>query len=163
KQNYYSARGVRVEVLDAAAVREAEPNLAPGMAGGLRVPEDAVLYPPCAAGFLLRKAVAKGADVRLGTSVNQCLPEGGVRLNDGSRISAGYTVNAMGPWSPALSPGLPVRKRKGHLVITDRYPDFVHHQIVELGYLKSAHGATKDSVAFNIQPRINGQMLVGSS
>jgi glycine/D-amino acid oxidase-like deaminating enzyme len=32
-----------------------------------------------------------------------------------------------------------------------------------LGYLKSAHGVSKDSVAFNIQPRKNGQMLIGSS
>jgi glycine/D-amino acid oxidase-like deaminating enzyme len=56
-----------------------------------------------------------------------------------------------------------VRKRKGHLVITDRYPGFVHHQIVELGYLKSAHGTSNDSVAFNIQPRITGQVLIGSS
>jgi glycine/D-amino acid oxidase-like deaminating enzyme len=56
-----------------------------------------------------------------------------------------------------------VRKRKGHLVITDRYPAFVHHQIVELGYLKSAHSMGKDSVAFNIQPRKTGQMLIGSS
>jgi glycine/D-amino acid oxidase-like deaminating enzyme len=56
-----------------------------------------------------------------------------------------------------------VRKRKGHLVITDRYPGFVRHQIVELGYLKSAHSLNKDSVAFNIQPRQTGQMLIGSS
>jgi glycine/D-amino acid oxidase-like deaminating enzyme len=56
-----------------------------------------------------------------------------------------------------------VRKRKGHLVITDREPGFVRHQIVELGYLKSAHSIGKDSVAFNIQPRITGQMLIGSS
>jgi glycine/D-amino acid oxidase-like deaminating enzyme len=56
-----------------------------------------------------------------------------------------------------------VRKRKGHLVITDRHPGFIHHQIVELGYLKSAHGASKDSVAFNIQPRKTGQVLIGSS
>jgi glycine/D-amino acid oxidase-like deaminating enzyme len=39
----------------------------------------------------------------------------------------------------------------------------VHHQIVELGYLKSAHGVSKDSVAFNIQPRKTGQVLIGSS
>ena len=58
---------------------------------------------------------------------------------------------------------MPVRKRKGHLVITDRYPGFVRHQIVELGYLKSAHSVSKDSVAFNIQPRQTGQMLIGSS
>jgi glycine/D-amino acid oxidase-like deaminating enzyme len=39
----------------------------------------------------------------------------------------------------------------------------VHHQIVELGYLKSAHSVSSDSVAFNIQPRKTGQMLIGSS
>jgi len=163
KRKFYSERGVRVEVLDAAAVREAEPNLRPGMAGGLRVVEDAVVYPPCAAAFLIRAAQEKGAELRLAAPVSQFLSEGGVGLQDGSRILAGRSVNATGPWSPALSPGLPVRKRKGHLVITDRYRGFVHHQIVELGYLKSAHGASKDSVAFNIQPRKNGQMLIGSS
>jgi glycine/D-amino acid oxidase-like deaminating enzyme len=62
-----------------------------------------------------------------------------------------------------LLPELPVRKRKGHLVITDRYPGFVRHQLVELGYLKSAHAVTADSVAFNVQPRRTGQVLIGSS
>jgi glycine/D-amino acid oxidase-like deaminating enzyme len=56
-----------------------------------------------------------------------------------------------------------VRKRKGHLLITDRYPGFLRHQLVELGYLKSAHSVTSDSVAFNVQPRITGQILIGSS
>ncbi len=91
------------------------------------------------------------------------LPEGGVALADGTRISAGRSVSATGPWSPELTAGLPVRKRKGHLVITERYHGYVHHQIVELGYLKSAHLMSKDSVAFNIQPRKTGQMLIGSS
>jgi glycine/D-amino acid oxidase-like deaminating enzyme len=163
KAQYYGERGVRVEVMDAEGVREAEPNLRPGMAGGLRVPEDAVLYPPCAARFLLEKAKQAGAEVRTGVKVTKLLPEGGVALAEGSRIPAARSVNAAGPWSPALTPGLRVRKRKGHLVVTDRYPGFVRHQIVELGYLKSAHGSSKDSVAFNIQPRKTGQMLIGSS
>jgi D-hydroxyproline dehydrogenase subunit beta len=34
---------------------------------------------------------------------------------------------------------------------------------VELGYLKSAHSLTTDSVAFNVQPRKTGQLLIGSS
>jgi glycine/D-amino acid oxidase-like deaminating enzyme len=48
-------------------------------------------------------------------------------------------------------------------VITDRYPGFVRHQLVELGYLKSAHTFSQESVAFNVQPRATGQVLVGSS
>jgi glycine/D-amino acid oxidase-like deaminating enzyme len=56
-----------------------------------------------------------------------------------------------------------MRKRKGHLILTDRYPGFLRHQVVELGYLKSAHSMTADSVAFNLQPRATGQILIGSS
>lgn len=163
KQKYYTERGVRVEVLDAVAVKKSEPNLRPDLAGGLCVVEDAVVYPPCAARYFLECAQRHGAVLRLGVTVKELLPAGGVLLEDGTRISAGRSVSATGPWSPALTPGLPVRKRKGHLVITDRHPGFVRHQIVELGYLKSAHSMGKDSVAFNIQPRLTGQMLIGSS
>lgn len=163
KEQYYSQRGVRVEVLDVPQLAAAEPSLRPGMAGGLRVIDDAVLYPPSAARFLLEQAREQGALLLNNSRVQRILPEGGVALADGTTVPAGKVLNAAGPWSPVLNPGLPVRKRKGHLVITDRYPGFVHHQLVELGYLKSAHSVTKDSVAFNIQPRKNGQMLIGSS
>jgi len=163
KEKFYSARGVRVEVLDAKGVAGAEPNLRPGLAGGLRVTDDAVLYPPCAARFFLEQAQRHGAEFRGGVAVQSLLPEGGVQLQDGSRLSAGRSVNAAGAGSPALSPGLPVRQRKGHLVITDRHPGYIRHQIVELGYLKSAHSNRKDSVAFNVQPRKTGQVLIGSS
>jgi glycine/D-amino acid oxidase-like deaminating enzyme len=163
KEKYYTERKARVEILDGHGLRRAEPNLRPGLAGGLRVLDDSVVYPPCAARFLMDKALRHGAEFRAGAAVRALLPDGGVEMADGSRIGAGRSVNATGPWSPELMPGLPVRKRKGHLVITDRYPGFVHHQIVELGYLKSAHSVSKDSVAFNIQPRQTGQMLIGSS
>lgn len=163
KEKYYTERKALVEILDGDGLRRVEPNLRPGLAGGLRVVDDGVIYPPCATRFLLDKACRHGAEFRTGAAVTALLPEGGVALADGSRIAAGRSVNATGPWSPELMPGVPVRKRKGHLVITERYPGFVHHQIVELGYLKSAHSVSKDSVAFNIQPRQTGQMLIGSS
>ncbi|HYG22630.1 MAG TPA: FAD-dependent oxidoreductase [Verrucomicrobiae bacterium] len=163
KERFYTERAVQVEVLDSASIQAAEPNLRAGLAGGLRVVNDGVIYPPVAAGHLLDLAKRDGAEVRLGTTVHALLQNGGVKLSDGSELSADRSVSATGPWSPALTPGLPVRKRKGHLLITDRYPGFVHHQIVELGYLKSAHSMGKDSVAFNIQPRQTGQMLIGSS
>lgn len=163
KERYFSERGVSVEILDAASLQRAEPNLRGGLAGGLRVLEDAVLYPPSAARFLLDRARRHQAEVRTGVEVKTILAEGGVVLADGERIGAGTAVIAAGCGSPGLVPSLPVRKRKGHLVITDRYPGFVKHQIVELGYLKSAHSTSADSVAFNIQPRKTGQMLIGSS
>ncbi len=163
KATYYKEHGAMIEVLDGPQLAKAEPNLRRNMTGALRVVKDAVLYPPAAAGYFLKQAVAKGASVRTGVEVRSLLTAGGVELADGSTVLADLSVNAAGASSPALVPGLPVRKRKGHLVITDRYPGFVRHQIVELGYLKSAHSVSADSVAFNIQPRKTGQMLIGSS
>src|SRR5689334_16475425 len=162
KQEFYSSRGVEIEVLDAQSLAEAEPQLRAGLVGGLRVVGDSVIYPPCAAQFFVDRATARGARVFIGQAVQEIRADG-VRLRDGSVISAGVIVNAAGSWSPALTAGLNVKKRKGHLVITDRYPRFLRHQLVELGYLKSAHTMTAESVAFNIQPRRTGQLLIGSS
>ena len=161
KQKFYSERGVPVEVLDAQSVRQAEPKLRDGLVGGLRVPGDSVIYPPCAAQYFVDRTVAKGGRVFI-DSVTEITSDG-VRLRAGSTISAGVVVNAAGSWSPNLTAGLKVKKRKGHLLITDRYPRFLRHQLVELGYLKSAHSLTAESVAFNIQPRKTGQLLIGSS
>ena len=162
KQEYYLSRSVPVQVLDARALEEAEPHLRKGMAGGLLVAEDGVLYPPCAARFLLERAQRSAAQVQLGSAVSQ-IGHGMVRLANGSEFSAAIIINAAGAWSSALTPGLGIKKRKGHLLITDRYPNFVRHQLVELGYLRSAHSSAGDSVAFNVQPRKTGQVLVGSS
>jgi len=162
KRGVYESIGVRAEVVDARQLAEAEPNLRPGLAGGLLVPDDAVIYPPCAARCLLERAQAGGA-ILLRQSGAATLSGDGIRLRDGSTIPAGITVNAAGAWAPELTPGIAVRPRKGHLVITDRYPGWVRHQLVELGYLKSAHSISSDSVAFNVQPRKTGQLLIGSS
>jgi glycine/D-amino acid oxidase-like deaminating enzyme len=70
---------------------------------------------------------------------------------------------ANGIQATQLCPGLPIRPKKGHLAITDRYPGTVHHQLVELGYVTSAHHSDQPSVAFNLQPRPTGQLLLGSS
>jgi glycine/D-amino acid oxidase-like deaminating enzyme len=86
-----------------------------------------------------------------------------VLLADGQELAASCTINATGAWATELGGEIPVKKRKGHLVITDRYPGYVRHQLVELGYLKSAHSVTSNSVAFNVQPRKTGQILIGSS
>jgi len=162
KRNYYGALGVPTEVLDPRRLKHLEPNLRDGMAGGLLVPEDGVLYPPCAAGFLMKRAQERGADLRLSVSVAE-IGQGRVLLNDGREFSAEIIVNAAGASAAELTPGIAVMKRKGHLVITDRYPGFLRHQLVELGYLKSAHSVSSDSVAFNVQPRRTGQILIGSS
>jgi glycine/D-amino acid oxidase-like deaminating enzyme len=159
---YYAARSIAVEVLDEHALHEAEPHLRPGLAGGLLLKDDAVIYPPCAARYLVAEARRHGAEFLHGRSVIKVGKEI-ARLDNGSSIAAGNIVLATGTAAGKLIPGLEVQPRKGHLLITDRYPGFVNHQLIELGYLKSAHALQSDSVAFNVQPRETGQLLIGSS
>jgi len=161
KDELYRGVGLSCEILDGAALAEAEPKLRRPLAGALRVLGDGVIYPPVAAQFLL-ESVAKCGALFTGCSVVS-IESGVVLLGDGTRISAEYVVNAAGCWATELTAGIVMRKRKGHLIITDRYPGFLQHQVVELGYLKSAHSVTEDSVAFNLQPRATGQILIGSS
>jgi glycine/D-amino acid oxidase-like deaminating enzyme len=161
KHSAYNPHAIPSQLLDAEALANAEPALRRGLAGGLLMHEDAVVSPQIAARFLLSQALAgKVTLVREGVTA---MGEGRVLLSNGDELHAPILVNAAGEWASELTPGLPVAKRKGHLAITDPYPGFLRYQVVELGYLKSAHVTTTDSVACNVQPRANGQLLIGSS
>lgn len=160
KQQTYRDAGIAAELLDARQTREAEPNLRDGFAGALRVASDCVLYPPAAARWLLTRARRSGATLLRG-SVDAIEPR--AVLFGGERLHADFIVQATGASGSTLTPSLPIVPRKGHLAITDRYPEFCRHQIVETGYLTSAHVMSAESVAFNVQPRATGQLLIGSS
>lgn len=155
------AAGIDARPLDATALYEQEPALVPGLAGGMLVPREAVVYPPRVANYLAQRAQSRGARLYAGRRV-QSLQSGSVKLDDGTPLS-GPVLIATGCALPTLLPTLPMRARKGHLVITDRYPGLIRHQLLELGYADSAHGDSDSSVAFNVQPRPTGQILIGSS
>lgn len=162
KRDTLQAQGIACEMLDAAALARAEPALRPGLAGALKVQGDSVVYAPRAAQWLMDKAETHARLVFEPAEATQ-IDGGTVTLRDGSRREAGAIVLASGIHASQLCPGLPLRPKKGHLVITDRYPGTVHHQLVELGYITSAHHSGGTSVAFNVQPRPTGQLLIGSS
>src|SRR3546814_6748666 len=120
------------------------------------VPDDAVVYAPTVAAWLLAQPVAGRIACRPQTTV-AAIEATGVLLADGSRIAAGAILLANGLQAPELLPSLPIQAKKGHLLITDRYPGTIHRQILELGYIKSAHNQSGTSVAFNAQPRPTGR------
>lgn len=156
-----SGVGMIAELLDAAALRQAEPELAHDLAGGLRVPGEAVVYPPRVAHMMLEHVIARGGTLHRGRRVTS-LERNGVRLDDGTSLH-GPVLVACGCGTPVLLPELAMRPRRGHLVITDRYPGWLQHQVVETGYAASAHGDAAETVACNVQPRPGGQLLLGSS
>lgn len=155
KRTLYANAGVAAQTWGPARVHEGEPVLRP-VAGALHVPGDCVVYPPTIAAKLLADSRATLVQATA-TAIN----------GDGCETSQGllrtrWVVNCAGAHATDFAP-LPIQPRKGHLAITERRPGFLRHQVVELGYLASAHGSDEASVAFNVQPRATGQVLIGSS
>lgn len=153
---FYLANGVEAELLDARQVAEAEPELRKDVVGALRVPGDAVVFAPAAA-----QRLAQFSTVLRGKAV--ALRENEVQLASGEVLRADAIVCANGFETKDFFPELALRPRKGHLALAAGYEGFVSHDLIELGYLKSAHGDAMESVAFNVQPRSGGRLLLGSS
>jgi glycine/D-amino acid oxidase-like deaminating enzyme len=161
KHRLLTEHAIASEVLGPLELAGLEPNLRPNLAGGLLVPGDGVMNPPTATHWLLERARAAGAVVLERHHVDRIGPNT-VYCGD-DVYGAEFVVIAAGAETPRLIPELPIVPRKGYLAITDRYPGFVRHQLVELGYLASANAISAASVAFNVQPRATGEVIVGSS
>ncbi|MFK3840970.1 NAD(P)/FAD-dependent oxidoreductase [Serratia sp. NPDC087055] len=151
---------VASETLSSTQVAGLEPMLRAGLAGGLRVPGDGIVYAPNVARWLVADA---GSAVRVITGEAIALEAQAVVLAGGERLTAPVVVLASGLQADRLLERPLLRAKKGHLAITDRYPRRVRHQLVELGYGASAHASDGTSVAFNVQARPTGQLLIGSS
>lgn len=155
-------RGCVVEEISGDDMNRVEPMLRPGLAGGVRVASDALVYAPAVARAMAQNLAREGCAWLCGRRVAQI---GGrhVRFEDGSRIHSAHIVVATGPQIGELLPEVPVFSRKGHLAITDRYPGKLAHQVVSMNYGQAAAGERGYAVATNLQPRPTGQLLVGSS
>lgn len=160
KQRRLAESGVASEILTAAQVAAGEPMLRGGLAGGLRVASDGIVYAPNVARWLVASAAEQ-----ITTLYGQveALDQETVVLTGGKKLTAPVVILACGLQANQLLAQPLLRAKKGHLAITDRYPPQVKHQLVELGYGASAHAGSGTSVAFNVQPRPTGQLLIGSS
>jgi glycine/D-amino acid oxidase-like deaminating enzyme len=164
KHRRLTSYGVRAELLDPHSLYEAEPGLRRGLVGGLLVPDDATIYPAAATLTMLRRVRALGGKVLHRETVTS-MSGTELRLASGRRLTCDYAVNATGAAAAKLVSDCGVRARKGQLIATNRYAGLVKHQLIELSYTRSAHvdhDLDAPAVAFNVQPRPTGELLIGS-
>ncbi|MGF0238531.1 NAD(P)/FAD-dependent oxidoreductase [Rhodococcus sp. IEGM1300] len=152
------AHGIACELVTSRALREREPQLREGLEGGLLINGDGILYAPTTARWMLQTP-----NISLRRARVSEVDGNRVRLDDGHWLKAEAVILANGIQASELCPELPIEPKKGHLLITDRYPAMVRHTLVELGYVTSAHNASGPSTACNIQPRPTGQLFIGAS
>jgi glycine/D-amino acid oxidase-like deaminating enzyme len=161
--------GVReAELLDAAAVRAAEPALTGAICGASFFPGDLQCDPRRIARALAQEASEAGAEVRTGCDVVAIEPGRGVRTRTGL-IVGDAVVLAAGPWSAGLAKSaghrLPLEPRKGQLVqLAAPRPGMVTHKVVDGSYLASVtSGHAGLEVSTVVETTWEGDVLVGSS
>jgi glycine/D-amino acid oxidase-like deaminating enzyme len=160
--------GVPSEILDPAALRAAEPQLATDLPGGVRYPDDLQVQPMLAAAHLLR---ASGAALRLGTEATGLrLEQGrvtGLRTVDGV-LPADWVVNAAGTWAGELSDrfgaAVPVLPRRGFVLVTEPLPPIIAHKVYTADYV--ANVASDDAglqTSSVVEGTRAGTVLIGAS
>ncbi|MET7456096.1 FAD-binding oxidoreductase [Streptomyces sp. NPDC005574] len=163
------AAGVAAEPVDADALYDLEPRLAPGLPGAVRYPQDGQVMPALAAAGLLR---ASGARLFTGRTVTDVLrtPDGTVRAvrTDRGDIHAPAVVNAAGTWGADVAAlagtALPVLPRRGFVLVTEPLPRWIHHKVYAAEYVADV---ASDSAALQTSPVVEGTaagpVLIGAS
>ncbi|MFE0136357.1 NAD(P)/FAD-dependent oxidoreductase, partial [Streptomyces sp. NPDC059037] len=163
--------GVTADEFGADHLHDLEPHLADGLAGGFHYPEDAQVMPALAAAHLLR---AGGDRVRLclGEEVTGLLTGAsgeicGVRTAAGEH-HAPYVVNAAGTWGGEVARlagvELPVRPRRGFVLVTEPLPRVVRRKVYAADYVAdvaSGSAALQSSAVVEGTPA--GPVLIGAS
>ena len=184
------AAGVAVEVLNGGALRDAEPRLSRDLAGGAFYPQDAQVQPMRAALAYLALARRCGAQVVGGAEVialettpttptTPTAPGGtGGTGGTGGRVSAVVTsrgrvatpvaVNAAGPWSGVvaqrLGSALPVRPRRGRILVTEPVSAVIRHKVYEANYVGAVvSDAAGRQCSAVVEGTAAGTVLIGSS
>jgi glycine/D-amino acid oxidase-like deaminating enzyme len=167
------AAGVEVRPLDPGGLRDAEPRIRPGLAGGAFYPQDSQVQPMKAVLAFLRRARRDGARVVSGASVLALErgPDGRAvaLVTSRGRVAAPVVVNAAGPWSgevaTRLGTSVPVWPRRGRILVTEPLPAAViRHKVYEADYVGAV---VSDSAALQcsavVEGTASGTVLIGSS
>ncbi|QNE77685.1 FAD-dependent oxidoreductase [Streptomyces finlayi] len=163
--------GVTAEEVPADRLHDLEPHLASGLAGGLHYAQDAQVMPALAAAHLLR-AGGDRIRLRLGEEVTGLLVGAsgeirGVRTAAGE-LHAPYVVNAAGTWGGDLARdvggGLPVRPRRGFVLVTEPLPRVVRHKVYAADYVADvASGSAELQSSAVVEGTPAGPVLIGAT
>jgi glycine/D-amino acid oxidase-like deaminating enzyme len=150
--------------------RSREPHLRDGLAGGAFYPQDSQVQPMLAAAHLLWAARRAGAAVRLGVTVTGLAADSAgwsVRTSAGD-IATGAVVNAAGTWAPDVAAlagvTLPVRPRRGFLLVSEPLPPLVQHKVYAAEYVSTVASSASDlQTSVVVEGTRAGTILIGSS
>ena len=166
------AAGVDARPVSLADALQLEPSLNPAIAAAVHYPEDAQVQPVIATEALLASARLAGAVVVEDTTVTGGLVDADGTLvgvaTSGGDYRADVTVVAAGPWSgevsAALGHALPVRPRRGVVLVTTRMPHRIFHKVYDADYVGAVESNAADlQTSSVVESTEAGTVLIGSS
>ncbi|MGW4966440.1 NAD(P)/FAD-dependent oxidoreductase [Nonomuraea sp. NPDC004186] len=158
------------------SLRDYEPHLAEGLAGGVYYPEDAQVQPMLAAARLLRHGAESFGHgtlrLRLGAAVTGFVRKGdriaGVRTSQGD-VLGDAVINAAGTWGGEVAAlagvDLPILPRRGFILVTEPLPEpLIRHKVYTAAYVTNV---ASDSEALETSAVVEGTpagtVLIGAS
>lgn len=164
--------GVEVQPVDDAGLHDFEPELAPGLPGGVFYPQDLQVQPMLATAAMLAAARSGGASVQTHTRVTgvHTSASGAVEAvqTDRGSVPADVVVNAAGPWAGEVAASLgapvPVLPRRGFVLVTEPLPPLIRHKVYTADYV--ANVASSDAgleASLVVEGTRGGTVLIGAS
>ncbi|MFI7133028.1 NAD(P)/FAD-dependent oxidoreductase [Nonomuraea sp. NPDC050153] len=158
------------------SLRDYEPHLAGGLAGGVYYPGDAQVQPMLAAAHLLRHGAESFGHgtlrLRLGAEVTGFVRRGdriaGVRTSQGD-VLGGAVINAAGTWGGQVAAlagvDLPILPRRGFILVTEPLPEpLIRHKVYTAAYVTNV---ASDSAGLETSAVVEGTpagtVLIGAS
>ncbi len=171
------AAGLPFRMLDREDIRQESPYFADDLLGGLECATDSTVNPYLLAFSLLEDAKKRGATAFRQTEVRGIKKDQDIFIVHTSNgdFTANHVVNAAGVWAPRigemLNLSIPIKPRKGHIIVASRQQFVGSRKVMEFGYLISKFGGVrhvdplteKYGVALVFEPTESQNFLIGSS
>lgn len=176
--NRQKEAGLPFRMLDRKDIRQESKFFADDLLGGLECATDSTVNPYLLAFSLLEEAKKFGAKAHKQTEVKSMKrDENGIFIVETTNgwFTAKTVVNAAGIWAPILGEmlelSIPIRPRKGHIIVASRQEFVGSRKVMEFGYLISKFGGQrrvdslteKYGVALVFEPTESQNFLIGSS
>lgn len=170
--------GLPFRMLDRQDIRQDSKYFADDLLGGLECATDSTVNPYLLAFNLLEGARNMGAKAHKKTEVTGMRrnTEGTFTVETSNGIfTANHVINAAGVWAPYIGEMLdltiPIKPRKGHIIVASRQEFVGPRKVMEFGYLISKFGGKRQvdpitekyGVALVFEPTESQNFLIGSS
>lgn len=170
--------GLDFRMLDRSDLKNESKYFADDLFGGLECKTDSTVNPYMFTFSMFHRAQELGAMVHIRTEVTNVAknPSGQFAIETtNGKFTANKVVNACGVWAPfigeMLEVTIPIKPRKGQLIVASRQQPIGLRKVMEFGYLISKFGGIRQvdtitekyGVALVFEPTESQNFLIGSS